>query len=139
MQIADCRSSILYLLPSRLVVSIVNLDDVVHVRLLEVLRAELPSLPAECVVEHLLGGVDPVVLRAGPRDARLLPLGGQGEGLVGGGLLVGWRHHVAGIHGLLVAVPLHGTLATLRLHCHTGSHPAHTLTAGLSNSLQEAD
>ena len=129
----------MYLLPSRLVVSIVNLDDVVHVGLLEVLRAELPALPAEGVVEHLLGGVDPVVLRAGPRDAGLLPLGGQGEGLVGGGLLVGGRHHVAGVHGLLVAVPLHGTLATtLRLHCHTGAHPAHTVTAGLSNSLQEA-
>ena len=70
------------LVPGRLVVGVVDLDDVLHVPGRDVVLAPLPALPLHGVPEHLGAGVDPGLAGVRVGDGGWLALCGEREGLV---------------------------------------------------------
>lgn len=80
-----------HFLPGLFVVGVMDLDDVRHVLLFDVLVLPAPALAQHGIPEHLLAGILPEFAGAilgDFRDGRCLPVGRQWEGLIRCGLLI---------------------------------------------------
>lgn len=113
-----------HFLPGLFVVGVMDLDDVRHVLLFDVLVLPAPALAQHGIPEHLLAGILPEFAGAilgDFRDGRCLPVGRQWEGLIRCGLLIcSW--HLSVENGSALAEYIYSNLTLQCYHIQRIDH-----------------